>query len=82
MATVEAICLIPLSVTKIIFLSFCPFSFIKKGTKGQNYLQNTTHKKLKIEQHESYKKPVMNSRAPEGQSVPAPLVTSAVYGPE
>ena len=53
MATVEAISLIPLSVTKIIFLSFCPFSFIKKGTKGQklstkHYTQKTKDRATRI----------------------------------
>jgi hypothetical protein len=41
--------------------------------RANNDLQNTTQK-LQIEQHEPHKKPEVNSGAPEGYSVPAPLV--------
>jgi hypothetical protein len=49
----------------------------KKYKRTNNDLQNT-HIKPKIEQHEPHQKPEVNSGAPEGLAVPAPLVTPIV----
>jgi len=45
-----------------------------KGQKDKQWTK-TLHKKLKIEQDESHKKPRVNLGAPEGLAVPASLVT-------
>jgi hypothetical protein len=37
----------------------------RKRKKGRTMIYKTLHRKLKIEQHEPYKKPGVNSGAPE-----------------
>jgi hypothetical protein len=37
-----------------------------KKTKGQTMIYKVAHRKLKIEQHELYKEPGVNSGVPEG----------------
>ena len=46
-----------------------------KKDKMTNNLQQTINKNLKIKQHELHEKRGVNSCAPEGVTVPAPLVT-------
>jgi hypothetical protein len=50
----------------------------QKGEKVQTTIYKTLHIKLMIKQHEPYKKPGVNSDAPEGLAVPAPHVTPVV----
>jgi hypothetical protein len=38
---------------------------MRKGTKRQRMIYEILHRKLKIEQHEPYKKPQLSSGAPE-----------------
>jgi hypothetical protein len=45
---------------------------------GQTMIYKTLHRKLIIKQHEPYKKPVLNSRAMEGEAIPAPPLTPIV----
>ena len=47
--------------------------------KGQSTVYKTIHIKLNIEQHGPHQKPGVNSGAPEGWSVPAPLMAPAYY---
>jgi len=46
---------------------------------GQTMIYKTLHGKLKIELHEPYKIPGVNSGALEGLSIPASLVTLSCY---
>ena len=41
-------------------------------------IYKTLHRKLIIKQHEPHKKPLLNSRAMEGEAIPAPPVKPAV----
>ena len=41
-------------------------------------IYKTLHRKLMIKQHDPYKKPVLNSRAMEGEAIPAPPLTPIV----
>ena len=50
----------------------------RKRTKGKTTIYKTLHRKLKIEKHEPHSEPVVNSGAPEGQVVHAPLVAPVV----
>jgi hypothetical protein len=50
----------------------------RKTTKGQTTILKTIHIKLKIEQYQPHKKPGVNSGAPEGWEVLAPLVALVV----
>ena len=42
----------------------------KNEEKDNQVIYKTIHRKLKIDQHESHKKPGVNSGAPEDQAVP------------
>jgi hypothetical protein len=58
--------------------------YIKEGQrtqwpkKGQKAIYKTLHIQLKIEYHEPYQKPEVNSGSPERWSDPVPLVTSVM----
>ena len=48
-------------------------------TKGQTIVYKTLHRKPKIEQHIPHQEPMVNTGAPEEETVPAPYVTPTVY---
>ena len=47
----------------------------RKSTKEETTIYKTLHRILGFEQNEFHNKPVINTGAPEGWVVPAPIVT-------
>jgi hypothetical protein len=53
--------------------------YLKRTLKGQTMIYKTLHRKPKIEQHIPHQEPMVNTGAPEEETVPAPHVTPIVY---
>ena len=66
-----------LDTTKYDYIHTIPWPKVK-NIKRQATIYKTLHRKLKIELDETHYKHVLSLSAPEGQAVPAPLVSSVV----